>query len=154
PTTHLTLTDEGTMMLEEVHAIAPGANLAFCGPDTSMEFLGCMQNLIAAGADIISDDIAYRGFDVFTAPSANGQLGTLLTSNPAGMLFHGVGNDNTDYDQDVFNPTALGSPALCNSNGTSQTDYYLHAFSASASYIVWNTVGGNSLYVASPVTPG
>ena len=34
--------DEGTMMLEEVHAVAPGASLAFCGPNnaTSAEYRG------------------------------------------------------------------------------------------------------------------
>ena len=30
--------DEGTALLEEIHAVAPGANLVFCGPSTFVDF--------------------------------------------------------------------------------------------------------------------
>lgn len=52
-------TDEGTVMLEEIHAVAPGAALAFCGPQSETEFVSCLQSLIAGGAHVVVDDIAY-----------------------------------------------------------------------------------------------
>jgi len=61
PTQHLGFTDEGTMMLEEAYAVAPGAGLAFCGPETYAEYLLCITNLIDAGATVVSDDITYNG---------------------------------------------------------------------------------------------
>jgi len=49
PQPHPTVTDEGTMMLEEVYAIAPGASLLFCGPETANEYIQCVQQLTLAG---------------------------------------------------------------------------------------------------------
>src|SRR6202023_1322066 len=45
--------DEGTALLEEVHAVAPGAGLAFCGPNTFVEYTFCLGQLINAGATIL-----------------------------------------------------------------------------------------------------
>ena len=42
-TTQITA-DEGTMLLEVVHAIAPGAKLAYCGPTTFVDFTSCMTS--------------------------------------------------------------------------------------------------------------
>jgi len=33
---HPVLADEGTALFEEIHAVAPGATLVFCGPSTSL----------------------------------------------------------------------------------------------------------------------
>jgi len=56
-------------MLEEAYAVAPGAGLAFCGPETYAEYLLCITNLIDAGATVVSDDITYNGVDVMSAPT-------------------------------------------------------------------------------------
>jgi subtilisin family serine protease len=51
--------DEGTALLEIIYDIAPGAELGFCGPSTTMEFIDCVNDLADVfGADIIIDDFA------------------------------------------------------------------------------------------------
>jgi hypothetical protein len=154
---HTTFTDEGTMMLEEVYAVAPGASLAFCGPETLTEYLGCLQNLIGAGATIIADDLAYVGTDVFTAPAVNGSsapIETLLTANTNVLLFHSVGNDEQDYWQGSYAPIALAAASTCTGGGSSQTDGYFQPFTGTTQFLEWTTLGGNPLYLASVLPSG
>jgi len=52
--------DEGTAMLEIVHDLAPGAELGFCGPSTSLEMVTCVNDLANVfAADIIVDDLGF-----------------------------------------------------------------------------------------------
>lgn len=51
--------NEGTAMLEIVHDLAPGAALAFYGPDTSADMVVAINALAAAGARIIVDDLSF-----------------------------------------------------------------------------------------------
>jgi Subtilase family len=157
PTSHATLTDEGTMMLEEVYAVAPGANLAFCGPGSATEYFACVTNLIAAGATVISDDIVFFGFDVMSGSTQNaaGQaLANLLTANPKVMLYHSAGNDAQDYWQGAY--TAVSSPAggVCAPGGQApKTDNFFEQFGANK-YLTWHTRGGNTLLLASALPSG
>ena len=51
---------EGTAMLEIVHDLAPNAQLYFHDMGySSLDFIGAINNLVAAGVDIIIDDIVY-----------------------------------------------------------------------------------------------
>ena len=156
PVAHPSLTDEGTMMLEEVYAVAPGAQLAFCGPQTGVEYFGCLQNLIAAGVTVISDDLAFTGYDVMSVPAQNapGQaIGNVLTANPKVMLFHSVGNDAQDYWQGAYSPSP-GS-ATCNTSGQpAQTDAYLQSFGGTSAFVTWQTQGKKQLILASDVAAG
>ena len=53
-------TDEGRALLQIIHAVAPGANLAFHTSLSTTDTLGQgIQTLAAAGADIIVDDWGY-----------------------------------------------------------------------------------------------
>ncbi|MFQ5769183.1 MAG: S8 family serine peptidase [bacterium] len=56
--------DEGTAMLEIIHDLAPGAQLAFSGPKTSLEMITAIRYLADTsfggnGCDIIVDDIGF-----------------------------------------------------------------------------------------------
>jgi hypothetical protein len=151
PTHHPRPTDEGTMMLEEVYAVAPGAQLAFCGPETYPEYVACLNYLIAAGATVVSDDLGFAGGDVMTAPAFNAEspsVENLLSANPSVMLFHAAMNDAKDYWQGAYNP--FSASATCSPSGQpAQTDAYFQQFGASTSYIQWQTSGGQSLLLAS-----
>jgi hypothetical protein len=141
PMTHMTFTDEGTMMLEEVHAVAPAASLAFCGPDTYTEYLGCVTNLIAAGTTIVSDDLSFFGFDTMSAqnPATQG-VQTLLTSNPNVMLFSAAANNQQDYWQGAYTPDNSSGSHACNG----QTDAYFENF-GTMHFNVWTLSGASSL---------
>jgi Subtilase family len=134
PTPHSTFTDEGTMMLEEVHGVAPGAALAFCGPETYVEYLGCVSGLIAAGATIVSDDLGFPGYDTMSSQNAATQaVQTLLTSNPQVMLFTAAANNQQDYWQGPYTAdNSSGASFVCNG----QTDTYFESFGGS-DLITW-----------------
>ena len=73
--------DEGTAMLEIVHDLAPGAELGFCGPSTSVEMVTCVNNLAGVfGADIIVDDLGFFGEPFFEdGPVANTVAGVVAS---------------------------------------------------------------------------
>ncbi len=143
PTPHSNLTDEGTMMLEEVYAVAPSANLAFCGPATAAEYVACLTNLIAVGATVLSDDLGYKGFDLMAAPAENedGQVvENLLTANPNVMLFTAVGNIALNFWQGTYTPITIdGGSFTCQG----QTDNYFQQFTSTSAANIW-TLGGSS----------
>lgn len=123
-------TDEGTMMLEEVHAVAPGATLAFCGPQTAVEYVSCIQTLAANNVNIVADDIGYPGYDLMSDQSSFAQaIANLLQANPNLTLFSASGNDEGGFWQGNYTPTALtvgGSPFTLTCNG--QVDQYFQDF--------------------------
>jgi hypothetical protein len=58
--TQLPFGDEGRAMLQIVHAVAPGASLAFYTAENSeADFAGGIGKLAAAGAQVIADDVGY-----------------------------------------------------------------------------------------------
>jgi Subtilase family len=157
PMSHSSLTDEGTMMLEEVYAVAPGANLAFCGPETGTEYFACVQNLVNAGATLVSDDLTFVGFDVMSGPTQNAAaqaLQNLFTANPRVTLFHSVGNDAQDYFQATANLVLSASSRTCAPSGEpAQTDSYFQQIGSTGA-LSWSTQGGNDLFLASAMPAG
>ncbi|MGH8218218.1 MAG: S8 family serine peptidase [Steroidobacteraceae bacterium] len=131
--------DEGTALLEEVHAVAPAAALAFCGPNTFVQYTSCLQQLISAGATILVDDVIFLGQDLMSADDASTQaVEQLLTQNPSVALFTVVGNYNGSYWEGDYTPVSLASQGLpvltCPlGSGTSQTDAYAAEFGSSPS---------------------
>jgi Subtilase family len=58
--TQLPFSDEGRAMLQIVHAVAPGASLAFyTAEDSEADFAAGIGALAAAGATVIADDVGY-----------------------------------------------------------------------------------------------
>jgi subtilase family protein len=139
--------DEGTVLLEEVHAIAPGARLAFCGPNTFVEYTSCLQQLISAGATILLDDVIFTTQDLMSANNTDTQaVQTLLTRNPSIALFTSVGNYNGSYWEGAYAPVSLASqnlPALtCPLGNGTQTDVYVAEFGSSPSEQLTVSQGG------------
>ena len=121
-------TDEGTMMLEEMYALAPGAKLMFCGPDTDVEYVDCLRQLIGAGASIVADDIEYPAEDMLSAGSLLAQsVQSLLTQNQNVALFSAAGNENESFWQGEYAPLHLSTPLTCGG----QADDYAQSFSSS-----------------------
>jgi hypothetical protein len=133
--------DEGTALLEEVHAVAPGAGLAYCGPNTFVEYTSCLSQLIAAGATILVDDLIFPQQDLLSSDSSAVQaIGQLLAQNPAVALFTAQGNYNGSYWEGNYSPVALSSlglpPLTCPSNGATQTDYFVSEFDGNPSQLL------------------
>jgi hypothetical protein len=123
-------TDEGTMLLEESHAMAPGATLLFCAPQTDVEYVSCLSALIGAGASVVADDLEYPGEDVMSAESSLAQgVSAVLTQNPNVLLFSAGGNENESYWQGPYAPRRLSTPLTCSVNG--QADVYAQTFNGS-----------------------
>ncbi len=140
--------DEGTALLEEVHAVAPAAGLAFCGPTTFVEYTSCLQRLIAAGATVLVDDLIFIGQDLMSADGADTQaVEAILAQNPSVALFTVVGNYNGSYWEGPYAPVSLasqGMPALtCPTSGGTQTDAYVAAFGNFPNQQLKVTGGGN-----------
>lgn len=105
--------DEGTAMLEEVHAMAPQASLGFCGPNTSVDFVTCYQDFAAWGADIISDDLGFPNTFFNNNPITTtfaAAIKNFAQNNPNISLVTAVGNDRQDYYQATYAPSSATVP--------------------------------------------
>jgi hypothetical protein len=130
--------DEGTALLEEVHAVAPQATLAFCGPQTFIDYTSCLTQLIAAGATILVDDINFPPQDLMSSDGSEPQaVDTILQQNPNVALFTVTGNATGSYWEGAYAPVPVASaglpPLSCGTSGTGQVDNYVAQFSGSFS---------------------
>ncbi|HEY4969412.1 MAG TPA: S8 family serine peptidase, partial [Steroidobacteraceae bacterium] len=120
-----TPTDEGTMLLEELYAVAPGASLAFCAPQTDVEYVSCLRDFIAAGVSIVADDLEYPAEDLLSTNSTLAQsVQTLLAQNLNLLLFSAAGNENKSFWEDAYASTPLAQPFSCEG----QADAYGQTF--------------------------
>jgi hypothetical protein len=105
----LPFADEGRAMLQIVHAVAPGASLAFYTADNSeADFANGIQALANAGAKVIADDVGYFDEPFFQ----DGLLGQAIdTVESAGVAyFSAAGNDsNLAYDNTAPKFSIAGS---------------------------------------------
>jgi hypothetical protein len=96
-------TDEGRAMLQIVHDVAPGANLAFASGFNGMaSFATNIQSLAAAGAKVIVDDVLYLGEPFFQdgilAQAVNNVVATGVS------YFSSAGNYARQSYQSIFRP--------------------------------------------------
>ena len=96
-------TDEGRAMLQIVHDVAPGANLAFASGFNGMaSFATNIQSLAAAGARVIVDDVLYLGEPFFQdgilAQAVNNVVATGVS------YFSSAGNYARQSYQSIFRP--------------------------------------------------
>jgi len=121
--------DEGTVLMEEIHAVAPGASLTYCGPATYVEYTSCLSRMISGGATILVDDIIFPQQDLLSTDSSEVQaVEQLLTQNPAVVLFTAAGNYNGSYWEGNYSPVALSTLGLQPLTCGTQTDNYVAQF--------------------------
>ncbi len=112
------LTDEGRAMLQIVHAVAPGANLAFyTGYTSEADFASGIGALAKAGAQVIGDDLGYfdepffedgmvaqaidaveaQGVAYFSAAGNDGETPSYQNTAPAFATLQTSGNNANEY---------------------------------------------------------
>ena len=129
--------DEGTVLLEEVHAVAPGANLAYCGPATFVDFTSCMTLLINAGATILLDDTAFPSDDLMSQNTdQSSAIAQILAKNPNVLMLSSAGNNDGTYWEGTYSPVSISStslPALSCPAGSGTPDAYVASFGTATS---------------------
>ena len=144
--------DEGTALLQEVHAVAPNAGLAFCEPQTFVQYTACLQQFVKAGSTVMVDDILFLDQDPLSSGGTDAAaLQQFLAQNPGVALFTAGGNDNGSYWEGTYAPVALSSLGMPNITcpGSTQVDTYIHQFSPDADEILSITP---SFAISVPVT--
>ena len=118
--TQTPFTDEGRAMLQIVHAVAPGAALAFyTADDSEADFANGIEALAAAGAKVIADDVGYFDEPFFQ----DGLVADAVNTVEAGGVayFSAAGNDsNLSYENTA--------PSFATAGTGSMADEYLLNF--------------------------
>ncbi len=112
--------DEGTAMMEEIHAAAPDATLGFCGPATTADFLQCLDDLRSWGANVISDDLSFfptaYNLDNFETTTGVNGIVAFSQQNADITLTTSAGNSRGGYFEEDYvttaNPTSPGGPPI------------------------------------------
>jgi hypothetical protein len=89
---------EGTALLEIVHDIAPGAQLAFANADTDLAFNQAVNSL-ASSNDVVVDDLGFFGFAYDGTSPVSANTASAL-NNPANRIrayVTSVGNDTDGH---------------------------------------------------------
>ena len=95
--------DEGRAMLQLIHDVAPGAELAFhTTGETPEDFAGAIDNLVDAGADIIVDDLSFYSEPFFQDGTA---IQAVDAAAEAGVpYFTSAGNQGANSYEAEFRP--------------------------------------------------
>lgn len=90
--------DEGTAMMEIVYDIAPGVKqLGFCGPQTTVDFITCLDDFTTnIHANIIVDDLGFSGA-MFTTDDFTKAIQAFSSNNPNIRLITATGNDGEGF---------------------------------------------------------
>lgn len=109
PSSYGTLSDEGRAMLQIVHDIAPGAQLAFrTGYLGEQDMAVGIQELAAAGADVIVDDITYITEPFFRDGVISQAIDQVVSDSV--VFFSSAGNfGNASYMADFVSAPAPGT---------------------------------------------
>ncbi|MDD4238765.1 MAG: S8 family serine peptidase [Desulfotomaculaceae bacterium] len=154
--------DEGTAMLEIVHDLAPGADLYFhdCGAN-SLAFNDAIDELIAAGCNVICDDISWLDQPFFEDGPVAKHVAAVLAQNNVtyvssagnyaynhyqgtyrngGNNFHDFSNGTSDYE-DLYIKVPFGNNVLIllqwnDEFGASNNDYDLWLYDEATEEIV------------------
>jgi hypothetical protein len=101
--------DEGRAMLQIVHDVAPGASLAFqTGAFGRAGFANGIDALVAAGADVIVDDLFYYAEPMFQDGIVAQAVDSAYANGVA--YFSAAGNAGTASYESAFRDTGLEGP--------------------------------------------
>jgi len=128
--------DEGTAMLETVHDFAPGAQLFFATAFTgAAQFATNIQNLAAAGCNIIVDDVTYGNEGAFQDGIVAQAVNTVTAS---GVLYFSSAANSGNLDSGTsgtwegdFNGTGGAIPVINTAEGKPVT---VHVFSGTQNF--------------------
>jgi len=115
---------EGTALLEIVHDIAPGAQLAFANFDTDLAFNQAV-NFLASTSDVVVDDIGFYG-DAYDGTSSVSSNTAAALNNPANRIRAYVTSGGNAADEHYLG-TYLPSPVDPTTIGIT-TPGHLHQF--------------------------
>ena len=105
--------DEGTVLMEEIHAVAPGAKLIFCGPSTFVDYISCLSQLVNAGAGIVLDDTSFISDGVMSQNNDQTSAVTqILSQNPGTLMLSAAGNNDGTYWEGDYAPVSAATTTL------------------------------------------
>ena len=111
--------DEGTAMMEIIYDLAPGVKqLGFCGPQTTVDFITCLDDFATnIGANVIVDDLGFPGGAMFSDDTFNTAIKNFSAAHPGIRLVAATGNDAENYWQGSWQPMTVSTSV----NGQSYT---------------------------------
>ncbi len=117
--------DEGTAILEIVHDLAPDANLLFHDNGGSNPgFRDAVDELVAAGADIIIDDVQWLGQPLFEDGVVASHITDVVANNDV-VYVTAAGNGGNTHYQGEFTPL-LGASNIHDFSGAGIGEPYLY----------------------------
>ena len=134
--------DEGRAMLQIVHDVAPGANLAFASALNGIaSYATNIQSLAAAGAKVIVDDVLYLIEPMFQDGIVAQAVNQVVGGGAA--FFSAAGNQGRLSYQSVFRPgPVLADGAFPSAPSTTQ---FVPHFSGGTAHN-FNTAGGTDVF--------
>lgn len=112
--------DEGTAMMEIIYDLAPGVSrLGFCGPQTDVDFVTCLDDFANnINPSVIVDDLGFPGVALFTDGGFATAVKNFAINHPDIQLVTAAGNDASDFWAGTWNPMSVSTTI----NGVSYTE--------------------------------
>lgn len=103
--------DEGTAMMEIVYDLAPGVDrLGFCGPQTTVDFVTCLDDFKSnISANVIVDDLGFPGGALFSHDTFSSAVQSFASANPSVRLVTAAGNDGTGFWEGNWSPMTVST---------------------------------------------
>ena len=123
---------EGTALLEIVHDLAPGAQLAFANADTDLAFNQAV-NFLASTNDVVVDDLGFFGdaYDGTSSVSSNTAAALNNPSNRIRTYVTSVGNEADEHYLGTYTDSGVDGTTI---SGITQAGH-LHLFQASGTTV-------------------
>jgi len=124
--------NEGTAMLEIVHDLAPGAQLYFSAPSSSLDMASAITYLTGQGCNIIVDDLSFLNESYFTDTTVANAAATAISQGVTYVSAAGNFSDHQHYQ------------AQYSASQSAYAGGLLHKFGASADHVEFNIPVGQN----------